>query len=146
MVDYPALDDAVGSDAPLSVESQFPIDSPSVFNPDLDFRLCRLIYSLEFNSMFTDFTEQLRSRFTKIDERFDSLDSVSLSSVPVSRGTIDISRDVTNPSCTTPTSVAMLTKHGPDKVATCHDRVAWRSPQDGRLQRKHSRVVFPFPA
>ena len=29
---------------------------------------------------------------------------------------------------------------------TCHDRVAWRSPQDGRLQRKHSRVVFPFSA
>ena len=29
---------------------------------------------------------------------------------------------------------------------TCHDRVAWRSPQDGRLQRKHTRVVFPFSA
>ena len=37
VVDDLALDDAVGRDAPLSVESQFPIDSPSVFNPYLDF-------------------------------------------------------------------------------------------------------------
>ena len=37
VVDDLALDDAVGRDAPLSVESQFPVDSQSVFNPDLDF-------------------------------------------------------------------------------------------------------------
>ena len=37
VVDDLALDDAVGCDAPLSVESQFPVGSQSVFNPDLDF-------------------------------------------------------------------------------------------------------------
>ena len=37
VVDFPALDYAVGSYAPLSVESQFPVDSLSVFDPDLDF-------------------------------------------------------------------------------------------------------------
>ena len=35
----------------------------------------------KFNSMFTDFTEQLGSWYTKVDERLNSWDSVSLSSV-----------------------------------------------------------------
>ena len=74
--------------------------------------------------MFTDFTEQLRSRFAKIDERFNSLDSVSRSSFPVSQGTIDVNQDVTNLSFATPTSVdmltmhvAMLARHAPSKIA-----------------------------
>ena len=39
----------------------------------------------EFNSMFTDFIEQLVSWFTKVDERLNNWDSVSLSSVQLVR-------------------------------------------------------------
>ena len=78
---YPAPDEAVCSDAPLSVEPPLTVDSPSVSYSDVNSRMYEKLSTMkanifsQFSSMFTDFSRQLECKFSKIDDRFDKLGS-----------------------------------------------------------------------
>ena len=66
VVDDPAPDDAVYSDALLPVEQQLPVILRQFPIPILDIRVAKKLSSVQddlfsqFNSMFTDFAKQLR--------------------------------------------------------------------------------------
>ena len=117
MADEPSSDKDVCSDAPFLVEPPLTVDSPSVSDPDVDLRMDEKLSTmladifLLFILMFADFSKQLESKFSKIDDKFDKLGDSQISSVSTSQGTIDVSQDVSNVSFSAPTSVAVLTRH-----------------------------------
>ena len=80
------------------------------------------------SSMFADFCKQLESKFSKIDDRLNNLNSSQFSFVPPSQGTVDVSQDVSNVSFSAHTSVAVFTGHNLAKASYTPRQVSWRSP------------------
>ena len=135
MVDELSPDEDVCGDAPFWVELPLIVDSPFISDPDVDLRVDGKLSTmqadifLQFILMFADFSKQLESKFSKIDDRFDKLDDSQISSVSTSLGTIDVSQDVSNVSFSAPTSVAVLTGHTLAKASYALGRGGFEIPR-----------------
>ena len=134
MVGEPSPDEDVCSDAPFWVELPLTVDSPSVSDLNVDLHVDGKLSTLQadifsrVSLMFGDFSKQLESKFSKIDDRFDKLDDSQISSVSTSQGTIDVSQDVSNVSFSVPTSVAVLTGHTLAKASYALGRGGFEIP------------------
>ena len=94
--------EAISSDAQLSMEPPLTVDSPSMYDPNVDFRMDEKLSTLQtslftqFSSMFADFSKQLKGKFSKTDDQFDKLGSSQFSFDLLSQGNINVIQDVSN--------------------------------------------------
>ena len=149
VIDDPAPNKDVSSDAPLSVELPLPVDSPSVTDIDVDLHFGEKLsamqasFFLQFSSMFSDYSEQLESKFSNTDDRFNNLRNSQLSST--SQGNLNVSQDVSNASFSASTSVAVLTGYTLAKGFYAPQQGGLEIPLGrGWLQKTHLLVVLPF--
>ena len=89
-----------------------------------------------------DFAKQLKSKFSRIDEKFSQSGSATVavsdgSSDNISQGSFNVSQDVSNPFFSAPTPVVVLTWHDPDKASY--------SSQQGNLEIPLGRAVAEGP-